>query len=259
VSRRRVLAGLSTAFAAVAVGVLGAPLGPASTGWADRVLHPGDPAVEIGAPAPFTDPRLVMYPAAEATTAPPATGPTADAAAPAPTPAARPAPIPKPPATHPASAAILTPTRRPTPVRVTIAGTGIAGPVVPTGIDGRTGEFAVPPDAGRVGWYEYGPRPGDPGSAVLAGHLDWKHRPGVFLRLTEVRRGAIVTVTFSDRSVRRFTITDVRLVPKPQLPTATVFARTGSPVLRLITCGGEFDRSSHHYKSNVLVTATPRR
>jgi Sortase domain len=259
VSRRRVLAVLSAALASLAVVVLGAPLGPASTGWAGRVLHPGDRLVEIGAPGPFTDPRLVMSPTAEGAMPTPTTDTTTDVATPASAPAARPAPTPKPPATHTASAAILAPTPRPTPVRVTIEGTGIAGPVVPTGIDGRTGEFAVPPDAGRVGWYEYGPRPGERGSAVLAGHLDWKHRPGVFLRLTKVRRGAIVAVTFSDRSVRRFTITDVRLVPKPQLPTATVFARTGPPAVRLITCGGEFDRSSHHYKSNVLVMATPRR
>jgi hypothetical protein len=160
-------------------------------------------------------------------------------------------------ATHPAGVATLAPARAAPPVHVRVDGAPIDGPIIPTGVDQGTGEFAVPPEAGLVGWYEYGPRPGDGGSAVLAGHLDWKHRPGVFRLLTQVRPGAIVVVTFADGAVRRFRVTENRLVLKPQLPTAAVFARTGPPTLRLITCGGEYDRSSHHYRSNVLVTAVP--
>ena len=48
-----------------------------------------------------------------------------------------------------------------------------------------------------------------------------------------------------------------RLVDKPELPRAEVFARTGDPTLTLVTCGGQFDSSTHHYRSNVVVTAVP--
>ena len=258
-SRRHILAALSAALAVAAGVVLAVPVASASTDWASRMLRPGDAAIAVGPPAPFTDPRPALSPSVGAAASSPATPPPPPPTTPVPgRPASPPRPPSKPPATHPAGPATLAPTRHAAPVRVAIGGTRISGPIVPTGIDARTKEFAVPPDAGLVGWYEYGPRPGEAGSAVLAGHLDWKHHPGVFLRLTSVRKGAVVTVSFSDHSVRRFTVTDVRLVLKPQLPTATVFARTGSSVLRLITCGGEFDRASHHYKSNVLVTAVPR-
>jgi hypothetical protein len=66
-----------------------------------------------------------------------------------------------------------------------------------------------------------------------------------------------VAVTMSDGSVLSWTIVDVTLVAKPELPVSDVFSRTGPPTLTLITCGGTFDRSTHHYRSNVVVTAVP--
>ena len=31
-----------------------------------------------------------------------------------------------------------------------------------------------------------------------------------------------------------------------------------TPVLRLVTCGGQFDHSTRHYRSNIIVFATLR-
>ena len=61
----------------------------------------------------------------------------------------------------------------------------------------------------------------------------------------------------SDGSVLGFHVVDTRMVDKPELPRAEVFARTGAPTLTLVTCGGQFDSSTHHYLSNVVVTAAP--
>ena len=61
----------------------------------------------------------------------------------------------------------------------------------------------------------------------------------------------------SDGSVQSWTVTEVRLVAKPELPVADVFSRTGPPTLTLVTCGGSFDSRTHHYRSNVVVTAAP--
>jgi LPXTG-site transpeptidase (sortase) family protein len=137
------------------------------------------------------------------------------------------------------------------------AGEDIAGPVVSTGVDTASGELALPAEAKVVVWYQYGPAPGEAGSAVLAGHVDWHGVPGVFFRLRELEAGDAVEVAMSDGSARRFRVVDVRLVDKPELPRAEVFARTGEPTLTLVTCGGEFDSSTHHYRSNVVVTALP--
>ena len=43
--------------------------------------------------------------------------------------------------------------------------------------------------------------------------------------------------------------------PKEALPTERIWNRTSEPVLRLITCGGSFDRSSGHYRDNIIVFA----
>jgi hypothetical protein len=48
----------------------------------------------------------------------------------------------------------------------------------------------------------------------------------------------------------------VEHVPKEALPTERIWNHTREPVLRLITCGGSFDRSTGHYRDNVIVYAT---
>ena len=159
--------------------------------------------------------------------------------------------------THSASVEQLAPARVPPPVGVEIAGAEVRGLVVPTAVDATTGELAIPDDPTVVGWYQYGPSPGQPGSAVLAGHLDWHRRPGAFQRLGRVSLGSIVTIQYADGSSQRFQVVDNILIPKPSLPVSDVFERTGLPTLRLITCGGTFDRRTRHYRSNVVVTAVP--
>jgi hypothetical protein len=159
--------------------------------------------------------------------------------------------------TRSASVEQLAPARVSPPASVEIAGTEVRGFVVPTAVDATTGELAIPDDPTVVGWYQFGPSPGQPGSAVLAGHLDWHRRPGAFHRLGGVALGSIVTIQYADGSSRRFQVVDNTLVPKQSLPVTDVFDRTGLPTLRLITCGGTFDSRTHHYRSNVVVTAVP--
>ncbi len=183
---------------------------------------------------------------------------TAPAPATVPEPVATtPAPPTVPPiATHDATLGALPAARAATPVAVD-AGTNISGPVVAAGVDAVTGELAVPADGSVVAWYEYGPAPGEAGSAVLAGHVDWHGVPGIFFRLRDLQAGDPVSVTMSDGALRPFHVVDIRMVDKPELPRTKVFARTGPPTLTLVTCGGEFDSSTHHYRSNVVVTAVP--
>jgi LPXTG-site transpeptidase (sortase) family protein len=143
------------------------------------------------------------------------------------------------------------------PVAVAAGDDEISGPVVPTGVDADTGELALPAEAKVVAWYQYGPAPGAEGSAVLAGHVDWHGVPGIFFRLRELQPGDGVVVTMSDGTVQSWKVVDVTLVAKPELPVSEVFSRTGPPTLTLVTCGGSFDYSTHHYRSNVVVTAVP--
>lgn len=117
------------------------------------------------------------------------------------------------------------------------------------------GALQVPGDAVTAGWFTGGPKPGEPGPAVLAGHVDYKHVPGVFVRLKELRAGAEATVHRKDGTTALFKVYRVDRYPKATFPTDQVYGDTAGPELRLITCGGEFDRSTGNYLDNVVAYA----
>jgi sortase (surface protein transpeptidase) len=118
--------------------------------------------------------------------------------------------------------------------------------------------MAVPRNVRDVAWYEFGPRPGEPGSAVLAAHVDLAGRgPGTFFRLRELDPGDTVEVDFADGSSRLFRVQARTVYSKADLPLDTIFAEGGASVLTLVTCGGGFDRSTGSYDSNVVVYAVP--
>ena len=158
--------------------------------------------------------------------------------------------------TYAADIGVLSPRTVVAPTRVVIADLGVDAAVLPAGVNGR-GELDVPPDAKSLVWYRHGPSPGEPGSAVIAGHLDWRGVLGTFRDLAEAPVGGTVSVGYDDGSSRTFAIVAVELVDKPAAAVNGTFASDGDPVLRLVTCGGEFDDAVNRYRSNVVVTAIP--
>ncbi|MHA6792035.1 class F sortase [Pseudonocardia bannensis] len=119
----------------------------------------------------------------------------------------------------------------------------------------RTGEMEVPEDAVTAGWFELGPTPGEVGPAVIAAHVDYAGVPGLFTRLHDVRPGDDISVTRADGRTATFTAYRVDRFAKSRFPTQQVYGNTESPELRLITCGGAFDRASGNYLDNVVVFA----
>ncbi|HEV7655142.1 MAG TPA: class F sortase [Mycobacteriales bacterium] len=117
--------------------------------------------------------------------------------------------------------------------------------------------IALPTRPELAGWFKGGPRPGQPGPAVIIGHVDWDHSGAVFFRLREMKPGESVFVDRADGSTAEFTVTQVRQVSKSDFPTADVYAPDLDSSLRLITCGGQFDYSTHNYLDNVIVFASP--
>jgi sortase (surface protein transpeptidase) len=146
----------------------------------------------------------------------------------------------------------------PVPVRLEIPSIGVSTSLQRLGRDGH-GAVEVPSGPGRwkeAGWYAPGTRPGDPGSAVILGHVDSKRGPAVFYRLRELRRGDDITVTRADGSAAHFTVDRTEQYPKRRFPTDDVYYPTLTPQLRLVTCGGAFDRAWGHYLDNVIVFAS---
>jgi len=141
------------------------------------------------------------------------------------------------------------------PVALTIPAIGVRTPLIHLGLTAG-GALQVPPTASIAGWYTGSPRPGAIGSAVIAGHIDSYLGPGIFFRLSLLRRGDRVYVRRADGTLAVFAVTSVRTYPKDHFPTQSVYGPAPDPELRLITCGGTFDYALRSYLSNVVVYAS---
>lgn len=144
------------------------------------------------------------------------------------------------------------------PRRVDIPDLGVRAPVTARGLDAR-GAVEPPPyeRAGTVGWYAAGAAPGSAGVALLVGHVDTETRPAVFYKLSVLRPGATVRVARDDGGTAEFTVDDVRVQPRDRFDARQAYGphHPGRAELRLITCGGTFDRARRSYTANVIVSA----
>ncbi len=140
------------------------------------------------------------------------------------------------------------------PLRLRAPAAGVDAPLAGTGLD-SSGALAVPVDPATAGWYAAGPAPGQPGPAVLAGHVDWAGRPAVFAGLDRLAPGDGIEVDRADGVTVRFVVERVVQVPKGGFPTSEVYGPVPGAELRLITCAGVFDAAGGSYRDNVVVFA----
>jgi hypothetical protein len=143
------------------------------------------------------------------------------------------------------------------PVAVQITRIDVRSALIDLDLD-EDRRLEVPSDPDLAGWFVRGPRPGQPGPAVIAGHVDSRRGPGVFHRLRELEPGDEVVVHRADGSEVRFVVQRLGRWPKDAFPTDAVYREAAGPELRLITCGGTFDRRSRRYEDNIIVFATAR-
>ncbi|MFF5368435.1 class F sortase [Streptomyces sp. NPDC013187] len=180
-------------------------------------------------------------------------------AAPASRPAAaipRPAPKPAAPAVRkPRPPAGLRPLPRSRATRLLIPYLDVDAPVMDLGLD-RDRRLTAPPDDDPklVGWYRHGASPGEQGTAVAVGHLDTDRGPAVFAGLTELKRGRIIKARRADGRIALYTVDKIKSYEKARFPSQEVYGARGRPELRLITCGGTYDRRKG-YSGNLVVFA----
>ncbi len=142
------------------------------------------------------------------------------------------------------------------PVSIDIPKIGAHSSLVPLGVNADN-TIQVPPVTTplQAGWYTYAPTPGEVGPAVVLGHVDGNHQKGIFYRLKELAAGDRVSIARKDGTTALFQVTKVHQVPKQDFEKEGVYDDTAGPELRLITCGGVFDRSAHNYVDNIVVYA----
>ncbi|WP_406276629.1 class F sortase [Streptomyces sp. NBC_00191] len=145
---------------------------------------------------------------------------------------------------------------RSAPKRLSIPQIGVNAPFTTLSI-GKSGRLDAPPanDSNLAGWFAGGVSPGERGSAIVAGHVDTKTGPAVFVQLRLLKPGGKVAITREDGTVASFVVDSVESFSKARFPNERVYADTPNPQLRLITCGGSYDRKKKDYTDNVVVFA----
>jgi sortase A len=140
-----------------------------------------------------------------------------------------------------------------TPVEFSIQRLGLVAHIESVGISGD-GAMAVPTKAQDVGWYELGTKPGDVGSAVLAGHVNWDDgRDAVFTRLHELVAGDLVQVKNSLGITKTFIVYNIKTYSVGD-DTHEVFSSADDfRNLNLITCSGAWDTILKTHQSRLVV------
>ncbi|MFD0537897.1 sortase domain-bontaining protein [Actinomadura luteofluorescens] len=141
------------------------------------------------------------------------------------------------------------------PVRVSIPSIGVRAPLARLGL-GSGGEVRVPRPTGRGGRLVRGrARPRRAGRGGHPGPCRLREGRRGLLRPGRLRPGHRIEVSRADGRVAVFTVESVERVPKGRFPTGRVYGPLGHPGLRLVTCGGAFDRAERGYRDNVIVYA----
>lgn len=114
----------------------------------------------------------------------------------------------------------------------------------------------VPSDYRVAGWYKYSPTPGELGPAIIVGHVDNVNGIAVFWRLRELAAGDMIEIDRTDGKIRKFKVNDVKQFPRDSFPTQEIYGNIDYAGVRLITCGGVFNRQTHQYSHNTVVYAS---
>jgi sortase (surface protein transpeptidase) len=116
----------------------------------------------------------------------------------------------------------------------------------------KSGDMDVPPDLINVGWYKYGTKPGEVGSAVIAGHLEGTKDLGVFIGLNKLQPGDIVKIRNDRDETIEFIVREKRTYKQDERPSEIFNAADGSH-LNLITCTGVWSNAQQRYSHRLVV------
>jgi len=117
------------------------------------------------------------------------------------------------------------------------------------------GAMDIKPNPEVVGWYMLGARPGDEGSAVVAGHYGWgkNGNPAIFNDIQYLKKGDEISVIDQEDESFVFVVREIRKY-SPEADASAVFQSSdGSSHLNLITCDGDWENDKQSYSERLVV------
>lgn len=124
----------------------------------------------------------------------------------------------------------------------------------PLGVD-ENKEIQVPEGYETVGWYKYGPTPGELGPAVILGHVDSYKGPAVLYSLGKLEVGDEILIDREDGTTATFEVIEMERESQNDFPTRKVYGDLDYAGLRLITCTGVYNHGTLRYSHNLIVYA----
>ena len=116
------------------------------------------------------------------------------------------------------------------------------------------GAMDVPKDPAEVAWFNLGPRPGENGSAVIAGHYGWKNNlPAVFDNLHKLRKGDKIVIEDEKGVTIIFVVREIRIYNKDEAAPDVFSSNDEKAHLNLVTCTGTWDKTEKTRSDRLIV------
>lgn len=139
------------------------------------------------------------------------------------------------------------------PIRLSIPKIRVNAVVEYVGVT-SDGTMGAPKGPQSVAWFQFGPHPGEIGSAVIAGHYGWKNNvPAVFDDVSKLRKGDTVSVEDDQGAITTFVVRESRLLGEHEDASSVFDSRDGKAHLNLITCEGKWNAVSKSYANRLIV------
>lgn len=139
------------------------------------------------------------------------------------------------------------------PVRLEIPSIALNAIIKPVGLT-SAGDMAIDDSIVDVAWYQFGPKPGEKGSAVIAGHYGWKAgQPSIFNDISKLVAGDKISTYDEAGTTQVFIVRAVKSYD-PQADATEVFKSTdGKAHLNLVTCEGVWINRTDSYSRRLVV------
>src|SRR3989338_1345180 len=140
------------------------------------------------------------------------------------------------------------------PKELSIPSIGVQAFIQTVGVDSN-GRMGLPTNFVDVGWYKYGPEPGERGSAVIAGHLDTAvDDKAVFAKLSNLKNGDNVYITDKTGQKINFRVISQEVYDDTKSPLDRIFDQDiRSARLNLVTCDGVWNPKTKNYSERLVV------
>lgn len=140
------------------------------------------------------------------------------------------------------------------PMRLKIPGIDVDAAVEYVGVT-PDGAMDIPKSQDNAAWFELGQRPGENGSAVIAGHYGWRKngKPSAFDNLYKLRKGDKLYIEDDKGAIITFVVRESRRYD-PNADASDVFdSSDGKAHLNLVTCEGVWDEVAGSYSKRLVV------